>query len=170
MLPAALKSVCLNFKISYSREAIQTMTPAEQKINHFLVDVFNDVLHLEEDSIAKGPYKNLSVSEMHVLEAVQNGERAETMSELAARLRVTASTLTVAVKTLEQKGFLLRLRDSADKRKVTVQLTDRAEGALRCHAAFHKQLIEQVSARLTEQQMEALANMLSTLHTFFTAL
>jgi len=51
-----------------------------------------------------------------------------------------------------------------------VQLTDRAEGALRCHAAFHKQLIEQVSARLTEQQMEALANMLSTLHTFFTAL
>jgi len=60
------------------------MTPAEQKINHFLVDVFNDVLHLEEDSIAKGPYKNLSVSEMHVLEAVQNGERAETMSELAA--------------------------------------------------------------------------------------
>ena len=31
------------------------MTPAGTKINHFLVDVFNDVLHLEEDSIAKGP-------------------------------------------------------------------------------------------------------------------
>lgn len=146
------------------------MTPAQEKINRFLVDVFNDVLHLEEDSIAKGPYKNLSVSEMHVLEAVQKGGRAETMSELAARLRVTASTLTVAVKTLEQKGFLLRLRDSADKRKVTVMLTDKAEDALRCHTAFHEQLIAQVSARLTEQQMEDPASMLSALHGFFTAL
>lgn len=146
------------------------MTPAEQKINHFLVNVFNDVLHLEEDSIAKGPYKNLSVSEMHVLEAVQNGGGSETMSELAARLRVTASTLTVAVKTLEQKGFLLRLREAADKRKVTVRLTEKAEGALTCHAAFHEQLIAQVSARLNEEQMEGLAAMLSTLHSFFTAL
>lgn len=146
------------------------MTPAEQKINHFLVNVFNDVLHLEEDSIAKGPYKNLSVSEMHVLEAVQNGGGSETMSELAARLRVTASTLTVAVKTLEQKGFLLRLREAADKRKVTVRLTEKAEGALACHAAFHEQLIAQVSARLNEEQMEGLAAMLSTLHSFFTAL
>lgn len=146
------------------------MNAAEQKINRFLVDVFNDVLHLEEESIAKGPYKNLSVSEMHVLEAVQKGGRSETMSELAARLRVTASTLTVAVKTLEQKGFLQRLRDSADKRKVTVRLTPQAETALQSHAAFHERLIAQVSQKLTDAQMEALSNMLSELHGFFTTL
>ena len=79
------------------------MTEAEQKINSFLVDVFNDVLRLEEDDLARGPYKNLSVSEMHVLEAVDSAAGGETMRELAARLRVTASTLTVAVKTLEQE-------------------------------------------------------------------
>ena len=99
------------------------MTEAEQKINSFLVDVFNDVLRLEEDDLARGPYKNLSVSEMHVLEAVDSAAGGETMRELAARLRVTASTLTVAVKTLEQKGNLVRARAEEDRRKVTVTLT-----------------------------------------------
>ena len=78
------------------------MTRQEELINAFLVDVFNNVLHMEEASLAKSGCKNLSVSEMHVLETVQRGAGEETMSELAARLRVTASTLTVAVKTLEQ--------------------------------------------------------------------
>ena len=73
------------------------MTEAEKKINRFLVDVFNDVLRLEEENLARGPHKNLSVSEMHVLEAVDNAAEGVTMRELAARLRVTASTLTVAL-------------------------------------------------------------------------
>lgn len=146
------------------------MTPAEQKINHFLVNVFNDVLRLEEENLARGPYKNLSVSEMHVLEAVRAGGEAETMSELAARLRVTASTLTVAVKTLEQKGFLARRRASEDRRKVTVALAGPAHKALARHEAFHQRLIDQVSERLSQQQMDDLADTLSALHGFFVSM
>ena len=47
------------------------MTQHEAQLNGFLVNVFNDILRLEETSIRKGPCKNLSVSEMHVLEAVE---------------------------------------------------------------------------------------------------
>ncbi|MFR2590866.1 MAG: hypothetical protein ACLS9Y_10725 [Ruthenibacterium lactatiformans] len=47
------------------------MTQHEAQLNGFLVNVFNDILRLEEASIRKGPCKNLSVSEMHVLEAVE---------------------------------------------------------------------------------------------------
>ncbi len=43
------------------------MTQHEAQLNGFLVNVFNDILRLEEASIRKGPCKNLSVSEMHVL-------------------------------------------------------------------------------------------------------
>ena len=115
------------------------VTEAEQKINSFLVDVFNDVLRLEEDDLARGPYKNLSVSEMHVLEAVDSAAGGETMRELAARLRVTASTLTEA-----------------------------ARGALERHAAFHEKLVDRVSRRLTPAQMDQLADTLAALHGFFT--
>ena len=48
------------------------MTQHEAQLNGFLVNVFNDILRLEEASIRKGPCKNLSVSEMHVLEAVES--------------------------------------------------------------------------------------------------
>lgn len=146
------------------------MTRQEELINTFLVDVFNDVLRLEEGSLLQSGCKNLSVSEMHVLEAVQKGEEGETMSELAARLRVTASTLTVAVKTLEQKGYLMRQRASADRRKVTVQLTPPALEALRHHAAFHLQLVQQVSAQLAPPELEALTQALERLHCFFVGL
>lgn len=147
---------------------MHSVTEAKKKINRFLVDVFNDVLRLEEENLARGPHKNLSVSEMHVLEAVENAAEGVTMRELAARLRVTASTLTVAVKTLEQKGYLVRAKAEDDRRKVTVTLTDAARGALERHAAFHEQLIDRVSRRLSAGQMEQLADTLSALHGFFT--
>ena len=147
------------------------MTPTEQQINRFLVEVFNDVLHLEEASLADGPCKNLSVTELHVLEAVQQCSGDEpSMSTLAARLRITASTLTVAVKTLEKKGYLVRARCQDDKRRVTVHLTEQASAALAHHATFHEKLIEGVSGHLTEQQMQDLVRALNSLHTFFTGL
>lgn len=146
------------------------MNRQEELINTFLVEVFNDVLRLEEASLLKSGCKNLSVSEMHVLEAVQQGKPDETMSELAARLRVTASTLTVAVKTLEVKGYLLRHRAVTDRRKVTVTLTPPAEDALRHHAAFHQELVQQVSTQLPPAEMEALTQALECLHQYFNKL
>lgn len=143
------------------------MNRQEEQINTFLVDAFNDVLRLEEESLTQSGCRNLSVSEMHVLEAVQRSAESETMSELAARLRVTASTLTVAVKTLEQKGYLLRQRATTDRRKVTVQLTHAAQDALRCHTAFHENLVQQVSTGLTPEELQALSQALERLHRFF---
>ena len=118
------------------------MTQHEAQLNGFLVNVFNDILRLEEASIRKGPCKNLSVSEMHVLEAVEkssvDASGAAGMAEVAAHLSITSGTLSVAVKTLEQKGYLVRSRGSRDKRRVTVALTPAARSALESHAAFHE--------------------------------
>ena len=60
-----------------------------------------------------------------------------------------------------------RSRSQTDRRRVTVSLTPRAEGALAYHAAFHRQLIGAVSAALGQQQLETLGDALRTLHTFF---
>lgn len=146
------------------------MNQAEQTINCFLVGVFNDILRLEENSLSKGPCKDLSVTEIHVLEAVQNGGEDPSMSSLAARLRVTASSLTVAVKTLEQKGYLERRRSQQDKRRVAVYLTEKALPALEHHAEFHEKLVNGVSSQLNERQLEELTHALVRLHEFFSGL
>ena len=100
------------------------MERGEAQLNRFLVEVFHDVMRLEEQELLKGPFKNLSVSEMHVIEAACDGQDkgSNSMAALAARLRVSAGTLTIAVKTLEQKGYLLRERSrSLEKIKANVE-------------------------------------------------
>lgn len=144
----------------------------EEQLNYFFVNIFNDILRLEEESLAKGKFENLSVNEIHVIEAVHEGEKdkSNTMKELSSRLMITASSLTIAVKTLEQKGYLTRIKDKEDKRKVLVVCTDSALQAYEHHKLFHKNLIESVSKKLNEAELAALTLALGTLHRFFITL
>lgn len=144
----------------------------EQQLNDFFVDIFNDILRLEEESLAKGNFKNLSVNEIHVIEAVCDSESdgTNTMKLLSNKLMITASSLTIAVKTLEQKGYLIREKDKDDKRKVIVISTDLGNEAYEHHKLFHKDLIASVSKTLNEAEMAALTLALGTLHRFFITL
>ncbi len=141
----------------------------EDQLNNFFVAIFNDILRLEKESLTKGNFKNLSVNEMHVIEAVCDGEKdgTNTMKALSNRLMITASSLTIAVKTLEQKGYLTREKDKYDKRKVLVVSTEIAKKAYGHHKEFHKNLIASVSETLNEAELAALTLALGTLHRFF---
>ena len=144
------------------------MTPQQQMLNRFLVDVFGDILRLEESSLHRH-CPNLSVTELHVLDAVAScaGREGMGMAAVAAALDVTAGTATVAVKTLEQKGYLARTRAQTDRRRVFVKLTEKAFPVLRQHALFHQHMVEQVSQTLSQEQLDALCKALETLHHYF---
>ncbi len=145
------------------------MNQYKEELNTFLVEIFHDILRLEETALAKDDFKNLSVHEMHVIEAVYDGnkEGLYSMSEIAARLMVTASTLTTSVKTLEQKGYLKREKQLSDKRFVKVCPTDLGLKAYSCHKDFHQRLVDRVSEQLKEEELRTLTTALSTLHQFF---
>ncbi|MBB5194193.1 MarR family winged helix-turn-helix transcriptional regulator [Anaerocolumna cellulosilytica] len=145
------------------------MNTNKEQLNKFLVQVFHDILRLEEAALAKGEFKNLSIHEMHVIEAVYDGNREgiSSMTDIAARLMVTASTLTTSVKTLEQKGYLIRTKLTEDKRRVNVTTTDLGTRAYYSHKEFHETLIEQVATSLTPEEFTTLTSALSTLHNFF---
>ena len=145
------------------------MSINEERLNTFLVNVFNNILRLEEASLAKGEHKNLSVNEMHVIEAVYESlqDGSNSMAEISNRLAVTASTLTTSVKTLEQKGYLIRTKLPSDKRKVMVTPTPLAEKAYISHKEFHNALVKSVSKELSEEEMSTLTQALSTLDHFF---
>lgn len=146
------------------------MTAREQQLNTFLSTVFNDILRLEENSL-RGSCPDLSITELHVLDAVaiaaERSGQAPAMAQLAASLGVTGGTVTVAVKTLEQKGYVRRVRSQQDRRLVRVALTDAAGPVLAAHEAFHLRLVQQACARLDEAQTDALCTALADLHTFF---
>lgn len=141
----------------------------KEQLNQFLVHVFHDILRLEEASLAKGEFSNLSISEMHVIEAVYDSlsDGSNTMAEVANRLMITASTLTTSVKTLEQKGYLIRTKVILDKRRVTVTPTPLSEKAYKCHKQFHVELIDSISLKLSDEEMTSLSLALSILHQYF---
>ncbi len=147
------------------------MTPQQQTINGFLVDVFRDVLRLEERSVCAGA-PELSLTELHVLEAARSVSETHggTMADVAAALGVTSGTLTIAAKTLEHKGYVRRERDETDRRRVTLRLTDKALPALRRHAEFHRALVANATARLDDEELRALTKALGSLRGFFDSL
>ena len=98
------------------------MEPTLETINGYLVDVFNQMLDIEESSLAQSQFNDLSIKEMHAIEAI--GMYSEhTTTEVANKLNVTVGTLTVAVNALVKKGYVVRLKSEADRRIVILGLT-----------------------------------------------
>ena len=144
------------------------MDRQEAQLNGFLVGGFNDILRLEENNL-RHSCRNLSVTELHILDAIAQAAAggAPGMAEVAAAVGVTGGTMTVAVKTLEQKGYVTRTRDGRDKRRVVVALTEKAAPVLAAHEAFHEQLVRRACQKLTAPQLDALCTALAGLHEFF---
>jgi DNA-binding MarR family transcriptional regulator len=143
------------------------MNRAEKSINHVLVRLFNDILGIEERALTGGEFSDASVREMHVLEATAAAGEENSMSAIAARLGITVGSLTVAVTTLERKGYLRRERAFEDKRVVRVFLTNRGKAANDHHARFHQQMVEAVQGSLPQEELDILSKALDHVTAFF---
>lgn len=137
-------------------------------LNHLLVDMFNQILTLEENFL-KSKGIPLSMSEVHTLEAIEKSE-GKTMSEIARKLRITQGTLSVNINRLTKKGYVYRVQDEKDRRIYRLKLTDKAIAILEVHGVFHEQLIDQLVANLSAEEKSLLVDSLSQVNTFFDTL
>jgi DNA-binding MarR family transcriptional regulator len=135
-------------------------------INHLLVDLFNHILHIEEKALKTGPYNNLSISELHVVEAI-GIDQTLPMSSIAGKLDVTVGTLTVSMNNLVKKGYVIRERSEVDRRVVLIHLSSLGQDAFRHHEKFHKEMIEYTMEVLSEKESDVLVDVLSKLTDYF---
>lgn len=146
------------------------MTREQQdELNYFFVHVFNQILACEEQALSGVGARDLSVKELHVLEAVGDlaaGER-NTMTQIADALAIRVSSLTTAVNTLVRKGYLERGGEPGDRRVIRVRLTPKGEEANLLHAQFHAHMVESAAARLEDGELDTLLRSLRQLDQFF---
>jgi DNA-binding MarR family transcriptional regulator len=135
-------------------------------LNELLVDIFNDILTIEQRALSEGEFKDLSITEIHTIEAIGMYE-ARSMSEVAKDLKITVGTLTTAIANLVKKGYVERKRVAEDRRVVLIQLTKRGKLAYRIHDMFHKDMIKSTIQDLSEQEEQVLVGSLDKLNTFF---
>lgn len=140
-----------------------------EELNYFFVHVFNQILACEEQALNGVGARDLSVKELHVLEAVGglSAQGRNTMTQIADALAIRVSSLTAAVNTLVRKGYLERGGEPGDRRVIRVYLTPKGEEADRLHAQFHARMTDSAAAKLEEGELDALLRSLRRLDRFF---
>ncbi|MGL4876390.1 MAG: MarR family winged helix-turn-helix transcriptional regulator [Clostridium sp.] len=142
------------------------MEKKKKILNELLVQIFNDILQIEEQALKQGVLNDLSVTEIHTLEAI--GLYTErTMSEVAQDLKITVGTLTTAINKLIKKEYVERKRIEEDRRVVLIKLTKRGKLAYRLHEKFHNDMINATIKGLSEDEEETLISSLERLNDFF---
>lgn len=135
-------------------------------INDILVNLFNEIMKLEEEAIITEEYKDITNNDMHIIEAIGlSGEN--TMSVVAKKLGITAGSLTISVNGLVNKKYVKRKRSDQDRRVVFLQLTEKGIHAFEHHREYHRQMTDAVINRLDEKEMQVLLKTLNDLTDFF---
>jgi DNA-binding MarR family transcriptional regulator len=143
-----------------------------EKMNETLVDVFNNVMWIEEASLRKSRFKDISIKDMHTIAAITMYD-TRTASQLAQMMHLTPSDMTSVIDKLEKKGYVVRNRDTKDRRVVRIGLTHKGRTVFRAHEAFHRGMthslfdsLEKSKAPVVEEAIEDLQEYLHELIQF----
>ncbi|MGL4731086.1 MAG: MarR family winged helix-turn-helix transcriptional regulator [Clostridium sp.] len=136
------------------------------KLNELLVEIFNDILKIEEKSLSNGPMNDLSITEIHTIDAIGMYQE-KTMSEVAQSLKITVGTLTTAINKLVKKDYVNRIRCEKDRRSVKISLTNKGKLAYRVHEKFHTDMINSTIDGLTKDEELVLISSLEKVNSFF---
>ena len=135
-------------------------------MNQMLVGLFNKILTIEERALKGGSHGKLSISEVHVLEAI-GSQGNLTMTMIADKLSVTPGSLTVSVNTLVKKGYVLRKKDPIDRRIAHLHLTTLGHEALKEHDMFHKAMIDYALTDLSAEESKIFVKALQKVTDYF---
>ena len=74
-----------------------------------------------------------------------------TVMDLAAHMGVTAATMSLSIDRLERKGYVVRLKDAKDRRRVHVRLTTAGVRVREASSVLDPQRVADMVARLSDE-------------------
>lgn len=141
----------------------------DTQINDYLVDIFNNVLIIEEMSLKTSRFNDISVKEMHTIDVIGTVPDA-TPSDVSRALMVTLGTVTTSLNNLERKGYIERIRSTKDRRVVHLHLIKKGRLIYRLHKRFHNSMIRHVTEGMDEMEYQIMKKGLLKLHQFLEGL
>lgn len=135
------------------------------EVNDHLVMIFNDVLSIEEAALNQSEFSNLSIKEMHTIEAIGlSGDLSS--NQVAKKLGVTPGTLSVSIQNLVKKEYVERVKSVKDRRVVKLKLTKSGKLIYRLHRKFHTDMVKETAKDLNPEEAEVLLKSLKNLKQF----
>ncbi len=139
-----------------------------ETLNELLVKLFRDVTDAEQKMLVGPEFADITNNDMHVIEAIGIRE-PKNMSTIARELSVTVGTLTIAMNSLVKKGYVERTRGQEDRRVVYISLSERGKKAYESHEKFHREMIQSMIEKLSQEEVETLVKALSSLSLWFSS-
>ena len=120
------------------------MKPDDKTIERYyrlIHSLYSNLMLYEIENMKTGVMKNVTFHEIHTIKAI--GDQTEiTMRELAERVRVRQSTMTVMIDKLIRKGYVERFGSDTDRRVVNVRLTGHGRAAYDEHKLVHQNITQ----------------------------
>ncbi len=146
------------------------MSLFEKELNDLLVQTYRSIGEMEEQMVCTSKQMNLSISEIHLLEAVGDtteGENGLTISEISEKLGISLPSVTAAINKLVKKGYVEKTRSQVDGRVVHVTLTKIGHKANTAHRYFHLSMVRAITRGLTDEEQAAMLKGMQKLNLFF---
>ena len=134
-------------------------------VNEYLTQIFNNVLVIEESSLRSSRFSDVSIKEMHTIDAIGARNNA-TPSEVAKELMVTLGTVTTSLNNLERKGYIERTRSIVDRRVVHLSLTQKGRLLYRLHGRFHRNMVDRITEGMNPEEFKVMRKGLENLYKF----
>lgn len=120
-------------------------------INDFFTHISTKLSDFEKNYIRKHKINDLSSGELHILD-IASSLKFPTMGEVAQHVHLTNGTVTTAVKRLERKGYLVRVKDGVDRRLSRVQLTNKGNDVVALHLEFYEKMEKALADSTVDDQ------------------
>ncbi len=130
----------------------------DKTVESFFTEAFNFILRREEGDLKDAGIKDLTIVEIHVLDAVKKTSvnHDATMKEVADFLHISKGSLTVSSNRLITKGYLTKLTDVKDRRKKYLKLTSTGEKVCMIHEEWHDHLTRSAINEMSESELALL--------------
>lgn len=139
-------------------------------LNDLLLGAYHTLAELEEKKIQKNAHLNISLAQLHMMQAIGRYEDGTaTISDLARDLSLSLPTVTVAVNKLEKKGYVVRNRSEEDKRVVFLSLSRQGRKIDDVHQYIHRKMSRELAKDFDAQEQELLLRGLEKMIAFFRA-
>lgn len=144
----------------------QLTSDIREHINELFVHLFTSIHRLEENELKRLGLTEITLREVHIIDAI-GLTGALTMGDAASKLQISLGTLTTAIKRLEHKGYVRRVRSTIDKRVFTIELLEKGIHAYELHRQFHEALTDRIMEEMNASADIVLAESLIQIISFF---
>ena len=135
-------------------------------LNEVLVNLFRDVMDIEQKAIITEEFQDITNNDMHIIEAVGLGE-GNNMTTIAKKMKITVGSLTTSMNSLVKKHYVERNRSEEDRRIVNITLTEKGIKAYKHHEEFHEKMSQAAISEMSEDEVKVLLKSLNNLSKFF---